>query len=113
MPGLEPTTWLGKLEELLTGRSFDDILADPTGAMVASRDGGERLELPMTESLQRVLVSLPDDRVDEVGLKWAADDEFHGPGGDAAVLGAVLRSLRALALSAQECNSRVYCWLCV
>src|SRR6266702_3440886 len=41
LKGIEPTTWMGKLEEILTGRSFDDILHDPTGRVVASRDGGE------------------------------------------------------------------------
>src|ERR1700751_5651603 len=66
LPRLEPTTWMGKLEEILTGRSFDDILQDPAGQVIASRDGGERLVIPLTARLQDALASIDDGTVDEV-----------------------------------------------
>jgi hypothetical protein len=41
--GIDPVVQAGALEELLTGRSFDEILAANAGAQVADRDGGQRL----------------------------------------------------------------------
>jgi len=34
LPRIEPAMWMGKLE-VLTGRSFDDILRDPAGKIIA------------------------------------------------------------------------------
>ena len=113
LPGLEPTMWMGKLEELLTGRSFEEILADPSGKMVASRDGGERLVLPITENLQQALGDLPDDRLDEVARQWSMRDEYYGTGGDPAVLAPALRNLRDLLRSGRSRSEKLYCWVCV
>lgn len=113
LPGLEPTMWMGKLEELLTGRSFDEILSDPSGKMVASRDRGERLVLPITENLQRALEDLPDDRLDEVAREWATPDEYYGTGGDTVVLGRALRNIRDLLRSGRSRSEKLYCWVCV
>ena len=42
--GVDPQVALGVFEELRTGRSFDDQLADPDArTIVAERDNGERL----------------------------------------------------------------------
>ena len=65
--GWSSTMWMGKLEELLTGRSFDEILAEVR--VVATRDGGERLVVAMTESLQRALALLGDEEVGEIADK--------------------------------------------
>jgi hypothetical protein len=62
---MEPTMWMGKPEKVLTSRPFEDILKDPTGKMVALRDSGERLVIPMTSNMQDALASL---RVDPAGL---------------------------------------------
>jgi hypothetical protein len=35
LPRIESAMWMGKLEEVLTGRSFDDILRDPAGKIIA------------------------------------------------------------------------------
>lgn len=113
LKGLEPTMWMGKLEELLTGRTFDEILDDPSGKIVASRDGGERLVLPITENLQQALGDLPDERLEEIGLQWATADEYYGTGGDPAVLGSALRDLRDLVRSGRLRSEKLYCWVCV
>ena len=105
--------WMGKLEELLTGRSFDEILADPSGEMVASRDGGERLVLAITENLQQALGDLPDNRIDEVARQWSIPDEYYGTGGDPSVLGPALRNLRDLLRSGKSRSEKLYCWVCV
>lgn len=42
--GIDPVVQLGTLEELLTGRPYDEVVDDPrSGHNLAMRDGGERL----------------------------------------------------------------------
>jgi hypothetical protein len=113
LPGMEPTTWMGKLEEVLTGRPFEDILKDPSGKMVAFRDGGERLVIPMTSNLQDTLAALEDDRVEEIARRWAEPDEYYGAGMDARDAQSILTSLIALLRSGRGRGERLFCWVCV
>lgn len=113
IPRIEPTVWMGKLEEVLTGRSFDDILQDPTGQVVASRDGGERQVIRLTARLQDALASIDDDTVDEVAARWAAPDEYYGTGGDPELAARALRALVHLVRTSRERGETLYCWVCV
>jgi hypothetical protein len=110
---MEPTMWMGKLEEVLTGRSFDEILADPSGKVTATRDGGERLIVPITSNLQNALVALDDERVPAIASEWAQPDEFYGTGTDAAVATTALRLLVALVRAGRASGRSLYCWVCV
>ena len=70
LPRIEPAMWMGKLE-VLTGRSFDDILRDPAGKISASRDGGHGGELnvvSLTAGLQDALAGIDDETIDEAQL---------------------------------------------
>lgn len=113
LPGIEPTMWMGKLEELLTGRSFDDILHDVTGKVIASRDGGERMIVSLTASLQNALAGIDDESVDMVAAQWAAPDEFYGTGTDTEFAVSALRDLGRLVRDGRERGERLYCWVCV
>jgi hypothetical protein len=110
---MEPTMWMGKLEGLLTGRSFDDILTDPTGKVVAMRGGGNRVIVPATSNLQSALLGLPDERLDEIASEWAEPDEFYGTGTDRAVAAGALRDLVALVRAGRDRGETLYCWVCV
>jgi hypothetical protein len=103
----------GKLEEILTGRSFDDILRDPTGQVIASRNGGERLIIPLTARLQDALANIDDDTVDEVAAQWAAPDEYYGTGADTELAAGALRDLVRLVRAGRERAEMLYCWVCV
>jgi hypothetical protein len=113
LPGIEPTIWMGKLEEILTGRSFDDILHDATGKVIASRDGGERVVASLTASLQNALAGMDDDTVDAVAAQWAAPDEFYGTGTDTELAASTLRELVRLVRIGRERGETLYCWVCV
>ncbi len=113
LPGTEPTIWMGKLEEVLTGRSFDDILHDPTSKVIASRDGGERQIAPLTARLQDALASIDDEAVDEVAAQWAAPDEYYGTGADTEFAASALRDLVRLMRAGRERGETLYCWVCV
>lgn len=111
--GIDPLVQLGTLEEVLTGRAYDDIVADPRSMEVlASRDGGEGLVVTITDSLAAALVTASDERLVEVAVPWSQTEEFWGQA-DPTDLAEFLREFAALARRAGEAGHRLYCWLCV
>ncbi|MGH3346362.1 MAG: hypothetical protein ACRDO4_05225 [Nocardioides sp.] len=109
--GIEPTVQLGTLEELLTGRAYDDIAVDP-GQVVASRDAGRCMVVSVSDELVTALAASSDGRLAEVVVPWSQTEEFWGDA-DPADLHAVLRDLAALARRAQNEGLRLYCWVSV
>ena len=50
--GIDPVVQLGKLEALLTGRPYAEVVDDPrSGHALEIRDGGERVVCTLTDSL--------------------------------------------------------------
>ncbi|MFD4671625.1 hypothetical protein ACFWNN_17950 [Lentzea sp. NPDC058450] len=107
---LDPAVVMGQLEELLTGRSYDEISDDPRcGEDVAIEHDGEVLVLTVTDGLRDALAAAGD--LDEVAVRWAAIEELDGF--DPEVLAEILRDLRSLAAEAKKNGERLYCWACV
>ena len=112
MGGIEPTVQMGTLDEILTGTPFDEVLADTTAAIVAERDGGERLVVRLSTRLQAALAAADGERLQDAAVPWAATDEFFGQA-DPEELGDSLVELSGLARAAEQLGQRMYCWLCV
>jgi hypothetical protein len=112
LTGIDPVVMMGTLEQLLTGRSLDDIFHDPTGHQVAIRNGGKRLIWALTESLQTALVESAETRLTTLAEPWAATEEFFGQG-DPVLLGEAIVELAALVRCGREHGEQLYCWLCV
>ena len=110
--GVEPTVQMATLEEILTGRSFEEILDENIAAIVAERDGGEQLVVRLTQGLQDALAAATDDRLRAAAAQWAETEEFWGQG-DPVVLAERLGELASLARSARDDGARLYCWVCV
>ena len=111
--GIDPLVQLGTLEELLTGRPYDDVVEDPrSGKDLASRNGGEVLVLTITDTLTAALLSASDERLAGVAVPWSQTEEFWGQG-DPADLADFLRDLAALARRADAAGHKLYCWLSV
>lgn len=111
--GIDPLVQLGTLEELLTGRPYDDVVADPrSGKDLASANGGELLVLTITDSLAAALANASDERLAEVAVPWSQTEEFWGQA-DPEELAEFLRDFASLARGAEEAGQRLYCWLCV
>jgi len=111
--GIDPVVQMGTFEELLTGRSYDDIVEDPRSShTVAERDGGERLVLTLTDTLRDALAAASAERLAELAVPWSQTEEFWGEG-EPEVLSTFLNSLAGLARQAQEKQERLYCWVCV
>lgn len=111
--GVEPVVVLGMLQQLLTGKSFDDQLADPQSPrMVAMRDEGERLVIRIGDDLVRALSRVELARLQSLAHPWADIEEFHGQA-DPLELAFFLEALRDLARRAEDSPGSLYCWLCV
>jgi len=111
--GIDPVVQLGTLEELLTGRPFDDILDDDrSGKAVATHNDGEELVLTLTESVTTALVEASAKRLSEVAVPWSQTEEFWGTA-DPEVLSDFLGELRGLARRARARDQQLYCWVCV
>ncbi|GLY49209.1 hypothetical protein [Lentzea sp. NBRC 102530] len=104
---LDPAVVMGQLEELLTGRPYDDICDDPGwGDDVAMEHGGDVLVLTVTDGLRDGLADAGD--LDGVAVRWAGIEELEGF--DPMVLAEILKDLKTLAVQAKESGQRLYCW---
>ena len=111
--GIDPVVQGGTLEELLTGRPYDEIERDPrSGQSLAARDGGERLVLTLTDGLVQALAEADEEQLASVAVPWAETEEFWGAG-DPEALTALLNDLAGLARQARAGGTTVYCWVCV
>lgn len=107
--GVDPFVQMGSLEEILTGRPYDQVSAgqpDP----IAELDGGEVLVTALRDELVDAVADLDDQRLAGAATTWSATEEFHGAT-DPEALSDLLRALRDLARS--RGTQRVYCWLSV
>ncbi|MBD3785027.1 MAG: hypothetical protein IE926_19105 [Micrococcales bacterium] len=108
-----PVVQGGTLEELLTGRPYDALDADPRwGRVLASRGADQRLVLTVTDGLVVALADAGADALTAVAGPWSRTEEFWGAA-DPGHLGAVLDQLAELAREARRCGAGVYCWVCV
>lgn len=107
--GIEPVVHLGTLEELLTGRAFEEVLDGAPTSPVADRNGGEELVLRITDELARVLAEVSDSQLEQVAVPWSQTEELEGA--DPADLATFARGLSKLARQASANGGHVYCWL--
>ena len=111
--GIDPVVLLGQLEELLGGRSFEELLEDPrAGGKVEMRGEGELLVLSISEETRDVLAAAGDADLGSVAREWSEAEEFYG-GGDPAELEPIIRELSGLARQTREAGHGLYCWVCV
>ncbi|MCA4131440.1 hypothetical protein [Arthrobacter sp. M4] len=113
LKNVDPVVQFGTLEELITGRAYDDIVDDPrSGHAVAIRDGGERLVLTLTGSLSSALAAAGDEVLEQAAVPWSETEEFWNAA-DPRDLAAFLKELARLARRAEASGKRLYCWVCV
>lgn len=110
--GIDPVAQAGTLEEILTGRSFDEILDSHAAASVAERDGGQRLVSKVSDGLVDALAAATPESLAEAARPWSQTEEFWGAG-DTDALTALLVELADLARYARGQGDSVYCWTCV
>jgi len=110
---IDPVVQLGTLEELLSGKSYDDIADDPEGAMVLeSRDDGERLVCSISQGLTAALANATREDLERVAEPWSQTEEFWGEG-DPAQLLEFLRAMAVLVRRSQAKGQGLYCLVSV
>lgn len=111
--GIDPVVQCGTLEELLTGRPYEDVESDARwGQALAIRDEGERLVLTLTDGLVDALARAEADQLASVSVPWSTTEEFWGAG-DPVALTRVLIDLSTTARDARARGETLYCWVCV
>lgn len=108
---VEPFVALGKLEELLGGRNFEQQLAE-SAQPVAIRGEGERLVVPLPSSLVALVRQTDPSQLEGVAEPWSEIEEFSGflsPRGAAAFI----KRFRDLCVQAHRAGDGVYCWISV
>ncbi|WP_176445558.1 hypothetical protein [Blastococcus mobilis] len=81
--GYEPTVLLATLEQLLTGRPFDEVTADPRWGADPSPDADEdksRGVVSLTDSLRDALAAVSDAQLAEVAGRWSRTEELQQDG---------------------------------
>lgn len=108
--GIEPVVQLGKLEGLLTGRTFLEVLEESkVNKPLAMRDGGEIQVFKLSGTLTHALSEASADDLARVAQPWVQIEEFGGCA-DAAILADFLRRLAELARQSREQREGLYCW---
>jgi hypothetical protein len=109
LPGVEPTLTMQTLEELLTGRSEDEVMENPRqGEIVADGPSGAMI-VAITEELRTALANADDETLRRVAVDWSATEEMDGS--DPSDVTDALLDLADLARRATDRNEQLYCWL--
>lgn len=109
--GVDPVVQLGTLEELLTGRDYDDISAGPrSGLLIKDGGDGERIVVSVTDELRTALANATDERLAQVAVPWSQTEDFGGTV-DPEDLAELLGELAELAQRARAAEQRLFCFV--
>lgn len=108
--GIDPIVQMATLEEILTGRTYGEVVGE--NRIVADADGGEQLIVVLSTALTVALSEATDTTLEDAAVRWSQTEEFWGAA-DRADLAEQLRELGALARRTIEGGNKIYCWLSV
>jgi hypothetical protein len=94
-------------DSLLTGRSFDDVLAASASAVIADEDDGAQVVAASVE-LQQALSRASAAELDRAARQWAADRAAEGEPIDPELATEILGAVGRLARTEEQ---RLYCWI--
>jgi hypothetical protein len=109
LPGIEPMVTMLTLEEMLTGRSEDEVTENPRQGDVVADGADGSMVVAITSELQAGLAAADDEKLRRVALDWAGTEELAGS--DPDFLADALVDLADLARTATERGAALYCWL--
>jgi hypothetical protein len=110
---IEPVVTLGKLEELLTGKTFEQRLSDPASRpLIASAHDDSVVVVKLADSFVQALADAGKPRLDALAVPWSQMEELGGMA-DPAALADFLYRLQDLAETAVGEGSAIYCRICL
>ncbi|MDH6679380.1 hypothetical protein M2284_003602 [Rhodococcus sp. LBL1] len=108
--GIDPTVSLGRLEAVLTGRTYDEIAAGPRrGSLVAAGEDGDSLVLTVADELRDALAGSDSAAIAAAARAWVFD-EASEPSEESAPF---LTALAELAAGAVARGDRLYCQIVI
>jgi hypothetical protein len=108
--GFDPTTDLNAVHALLAGAGPDIVLDQLRDAVIAERDGGERLVLSICAEVRDSLAaSTPGDR-QSAAVRWVEAEAPYRQV-DVEGLSGLLEQLSELACRARDRGDGLYCWV--
>jgi len=105
------TVKFGTLHSLVTGRTFDEVLALYDPVVEVSDDGPWVFRIP--EELVERLAALSEEEGRTVAAKWAATEEFALSGWDEAAVSDGLVAICELARRAVDSGQALFLWMCL
>ncbi|XVU23042.1 hypothetical protein ACQPZJ_38130 [Actinoplanes sp. CA-054009] len=104
--GVDPVVNLGRLEEILTGRPYADVVAQPRQGKAVSDGATEQVIVAVTDSLRDALAAAAPGVLEGAGARLAATEELAGADPDG-----VTDFVRRLAgLAGRADGWRLYCY---
>ncbi len=111
--GIEPIVELGQLYEILSGRSFEEIVGDSdTLEVVADAKSGQLVVVRTGSAFDQAVLEADGRTLREAAQQWAEIEEFAGKY-EAEELLDFVRQLRELVAEANGAGGRVYSWVSV
>lgn len=113
--GIDPVVDLVPAEVLITGRSAEEVKADPRhGHLIAMVGDGEVASVTLTDVFRDRLAAFDRELLEDVAQGWAASGEFYDPPDTEGIedMGDFLCGLAELADRAVARGHRLYCWIC-
>ncbi|WP_430332971.1 hypothetical protein [Rhodococcus sp. ACT016] len=107
---IDPTVSLGRLEAVLTGRTYEEITAGPRrGSLVSAGEDGDCLVLTVADELRDALADLDSDAIAAAARAWVFDEAAEPSEASAPFLTA----LAELAAGAVARGDRIYCHIVI
>ena len=110
--GIDPVVQIGHLQSLLTGASFDSILAAAPTEPVALEADGERFIVRLVDGVVAALAAANEDVLVAVAQPWSETEEFFGSARPEDLV-PFISSLATLARYASAESQQIYCWYSV
>ncbi|WP_053763790.1 hypothetical protein [Streptomyces sp. AS58] len=99
-------------ESILTGRSFDELVAADESEVVADPDGGPGpLLIAASRSLQDALAGADEPWIVEVSQQWIQKRAEDGEEFDQELAAEILGELAGLVRTVGKREDRLYCWM--
>jgi len=103
------TVKLGMLHSLLTGRDFEDLLAEYDPVHEVSADGPWVFKVP--RELTTALLNVSGDEFEELVDRWASTEEFELDGWPREAVAHVLHEIQELARAGATSSREMFLWM--
>ena len=107
----DPEEAVVEWECLMTGGSFEELIAAGEPRIVAGQDDDGCVVFAISPRLSTALADAEHSRLSDVAVSWSRLRAEDGEAIDAEIADAIVGGLAALVSNARRQNQSVYCWV--